>query len=491
MKDVEKVYRHIDANLESHIGKMQRLMRQPSVSQTGEGMEEIVVLLKEWLEELGCGRVEAVKPDFFWPIVYGEYDAGAEKTVIVYGMYDIQPVEEQLWEVPPFEARLVERPPFRKVVMCRGATNTKGPMAASLNALESIQQAAGELPVNVLFVLEGEEEMGSRSMPGFVKRYKDKLSRADGVYFPIGSQDQNGLARPMLGSEGLVYIELETSGRRWGRGPTEFGVHGAYKRILDSPAWRHVEMLSTLVSDGGNEINVEGWYDDIAVPTDEDRELLEKGYRESIPAAEVFDPGLIKESMKVRHFKRDMEEPAEILSELIFSTSFNLDGIWGGWTGPGTKTFLPTKVTSKHNIRFVPRQSMEGLTSKIREHLDRHGYGDVELRRLVGYSWGLGRHRDPVAEALYDAFEEFGCRYSINPPVGAFQFNSPAWPAYVFLDEPLSLPIVGGSLGHGALAHSPNEYYVIEGFDAKHGVVHGLAEAEKSMASFLYHFASR
>jgi acetylornithine deacetylase/succinyl-diaminopimelate desuccinylase-like protein len=487
----EKVYDHIDRNIDAHVTRMQRLLRQPSVSQTGEGMEEIVVLLKDWLKELGCGHVEAVKPDFYWPIVFGEYDTGAERTLILYGMYDVQPVDEHLWKVPPFEAKLVELPPFKRVVMCRGSTNTKGPMSASLNALESIQQAAGELPVNILFVFEGEEEMGSRSMPGFVKKYAEKLSKADGVYFPIGSQDQNGLARPLLGSEGLLYIELETSGKRWGRGPTEFGVHGGYKRILDSPAWRHIDMLGTLTSENGNDIHVEGWYDDIAVPTEEDKELLEKGYRKSIPAVEVFDPELIKASMRVNHFKRDMEDPGEILSEMIFSTSFNLDGIWGGWTGPGTKTFLPDKVTSKHNIRFVPRQTLNGLQKKIRDHLDSHDYGDVELRKLGGYSWGLGRYKDPVAEAMYDALEEFGCSYSLNPPVGAFQFTSPAWPAYVFLDPPLEVPIIGGSLGHGALAHSPNEYYVVEGCDAKHGRVHGLAGAEKSMVSFIYHFANR
>jgi hypothetical protein len=295
----------------------------------------------------------------------------------------------------------------------------------------------------------------------------------------------------LLGSEGLLYIELETTGKSWGRGPTEFGVHGAYKRILDSPAWRHIDMLSTLTCQNGNKIEVEGWYEGISVPSREDEELLEKGYRKSIPAVEVFDPGLIKASMKVERFKHDMEEPRKILSEMIFSTSFNLDGIWGGWTGPGTKTFLPTKVTSKHNIRFVPRQTLDGLQNKIRRHLDAHGYNDVEIRRLGGSSWGLGRYKDPVAEAMYDTFEEFGCKYSLTPPVGALQFTSPAWPAYVFLDPPLKLPIIGGSLGHGALAHSPNEYFVVEGCEAKHGRVHGLAGAEKSMVSFFYHFASR
>ena len=491
MNQLEKVYKHIDDNLGDHIENMRKLLMQPSISQTGEGVVDCAEMLKDWLSGLGCSHVELAKPEFYWPIVYGEYDAGAEKTLIVYGMYDVQPVEPDLWKVPPFAGRIVERPPFKKVVMNRGATNTKGPMAAFLNAFESVQQAAGELPVNVLFVFEGEEERGSASMPGFVRDYEERLRRAAGVFFPIGSQNQNGLAQPMMGSEGILYIELETSGALWGRGPTQFGVHGAMKRILDSPAWRHVKMLSTLVSEDGNTVEVDGWYDDIAVPSKEDLRLLEEGYRESLPALEVFDPELLKEVMKVERFKGDLKDPKEILEEMLFSTSFNLDGIWGGWTGPGTKTFLPHKVTSKHNIRFVPNQTLDGLYNKIRRHLDEQGYGDVELRKLGGYSWALIDYRNPLAEAMYDTFEEFCVKYSINPPVANPIHTSPAWPAYIFAEEPLKLPIVGGSLGHGGLAHSPNEYYVIEGCDAKYGRVHGLAGAEKSMASVLFHFAAR
>lgn len=490
MEQIEKVYKHIDDNIDGHIESLRRLLMQPSVSQTGEGMQECAEVLKGWLGDLGCNRVELAEPDYHWPIVYGEYEAGAEKTLIAYGMYDVQPVEPDQWKVPPFEGRIVEMPPFERVVMNRGATNTKGPMAAFLNALESVQQAAGELPVNVIFAFEGEEEMGSVSMPGFVRDYQHQLSKADGVFFPIGSQDQNGLARPFMGSEGILYIELETSGARWGRGPTEFGVHGAMKRILDSPAWRHIKMLSTLVSDDGNTVEVEGWYDEVAVPTEEDRRLLEEGYRNSLPALKVFDPELIKKTLKVKRFKGDLEDPRDILSESLFSTSFCLDGIWGGWTGPGTKTLLPHKVTSKHNIRFVPEQTLEGLQAKIRAHLDKHGYEDVELRRLSGYTWALVDYRNPLAEAMYDTYEEFGVKYSINPPVANTVYTSPAWPAYLFAGDPLNLPIVGGSLGHGGLAHSPNEYYVIEGCDSKYGRVHGLAGAEKSIASILFHFAA-
>jgi len=139
-----------------------------------------------------------------------------------------------------------------------------------------------------------------------------------------------------------------------GRGPTEFGVHGALKLIIDSPAWRHIKMLSSLVSEDGNRIEIKGWYNDISVPTKEDLNILKNGYRKSTPAVEVFDPELIKKMLKIKVFIDDVTDKEEVIKRFAFGTSFNLDGIWGGWTGPGSKTFVPDKVTSKHNIRFVP-----------------------------------------------------------------------------------------------------------------------------------------
>jgi acetylornithine deacetylase/succinyl-diaminopimelate desuccinylase-like protein len=350
---------------------------------------------------------------------------------------------------------------------------------------------ADESPVNLIFVAEGEEERGSVSMPKFVREYAHRLKRADAVFFAASCQDQNGLAEPALGSEGILYVELETNGAYWGRGPTEFGVHGALKLIIDSPAWRHIKMLSSLVSEDGNKIEVKGWYDDIKVPTKEDLKLLRKGYRKSTPAAKVFDPELIKQSLKIKTFIDDVTDKEEIIKRVSFGTSFNLDGIWGGWTGPGSKTFVPHMVTSKHNIRFVPNQKLNDLFRKIRAHLEEKGYKDVKLRKVDGYQWALASHKSAIAEATYTMFEQFGVKYALYPPVASVQKFSPAWPAYVFAGEPLKLPIIGGALGHGDRAHSPNEYYVIEGVKGRYGRVYGLAGAEKSMATILYNYAGK
>jgi len=487
---LEKVYRNIDENFEAHVKRLREFVKQPSISQTGEGVKECAELLKSYLKDLGCKETRLV-PQTYSPVVYGEYDAGAEKTVIIYMMYDVQPAEDvKLWKVPPFEAKIVPMAPFKKVLMARGAINTKGPLAAFLNAMEAMRDA-DELPVNLIFVAEGEEERASISMPKFVREYTDKLKKADAVYFPTASQDQNGLARPSLGSEGILYIELETSGAYWGRGPTAFGVHGALKLILDSPAWRHIKMLSSLVSEDGNKVMIKGWYDDITVPTKQDLRLLRKGYRKSTPAPKVFDPELMKKTLKIKTFIDDLKDKEEIIKRIHFGTSFNLDGIWGGWTGPGSKTYVPHMVTSKHNIRFVPNQTLSNLYRKIRTHLDEKGYKDVKMRKLGGYPWALSSHKHAIAEATYTMFEQFKVKYAIYPPVASSQQSFPAWPAYVFTGKPLKLPIIGGALGHGARAHSPNEYYVVEGVNGRHGRVYGLAGAEKSMATILYNYAGK
>lgn len=487
---MEKVYKNIDENIEAHTERLQEFVRQRSISQTGEGVKECAELLKGYFKDLGCKEARLV-PQRYSPVVYGEYDAGAQKTVIIYMMYDVQPAEDvELWKVPPFEGKIVEMAPFKKVLMARGATNTKGPLVAFLNAMEAMRDT-DELPVNIIFVAEGEEERGSISMPKFIREYTHKLKKADAVLFPASVQDQNGLAEPALGSEGILYIELETSGAYWGRGPTKFGVHGALKLIIDSPAWRHIKMLSSLVSEDGNKIMIKGWYDDIKVPTKKDLRLLRKGYRKSTPAAKVFDPEPMKQALKIKTFIDDVTDKEEIIKRFSFGTSFNLDGIWGGWTGPGSKTFVPHTVTSKHNIRFVPNQKLNDLYRKIRVHLDEKGYKDVKLRKVDGYPWALVSHKTAIAEAAYAVFEQFKVKYAIYPPVASTQKFHPAWPAYVFANKPLGLPIIGAALGHGARAHSPNEYYVIEGTNGRYGRVYGLAGAEKSLATILYNYAGK
>jgi acetylornithine deacetylase/succinyl-diaminopimelate desuccinylase-like protein len=411
-------------------------------------------------------------------------------------MYDVMPVQdwtlpdapgpaELKWRVDPWAGELVEEPPFPKVLMARGATNTKGPEIAFFNTCEAIKAVDGELPVNLIFVAEGDEERMDIGLHTFVHKYKEELAEADAVYFPIRSQNKEGIATIMSGSEGCLFFELKTSGASWGRGP-KYSVHGGNKRWLDSPAYRHIKMVSTLVSDDGNKILVEGWYDNMEEPTEQDKRILRE-------MADNLDMETELRNLGAKVFMNDVTDPYELLKMRTYGTSLNMDGIWGGRildTGAGS--LLPHEVVSKHNCRYIPNQNGEDLLEKLRAHLDKHGYSDVEIRVVGDVDWHKTNLNTDIGKAVLKMFDEFGVEYGPPTPQtvpGSWPVTDmgPYWPACLFGKDPLTLPIAGAALGHGARAHAINEFYVIEGA----GKVHGLAGAEKSMASILYNYAGK
>ena len=483
MPDLDAVYAHIDARLDEHTGRIQEWIRQPSISNTGEGIAECAELTASYLRELGCEGVGIFDPGVTrWgsrgnPVVYGDYDAGAEKTLIVYMMYDVMPTPQaETWTSPPFDAEIVEMEPFGRVIIGRGAVNSKGPQMALLNALGSIKEVTGGLPVNIKFVAEGDEERMSIGLHEFVHQHLDWLASADAMY-GFQWQMEDGTAWPEFGSEGCVYFELETSGASWGRGPGRSDIHGLFKRQVDSPAWRHIKMLSTLVSEDGNTSLVEGWYDHIEEPTAADMNLLEE-------ARPYASPESIKRALHIGRLM-DAVEGDNFLYESLYSTTLNLDGIWGGQTEPGTAgAVVPHKVVSKHDARYVPAQDGEDLIRKLRAHLDRHGYGDVKIRVIGDVPWCRVDFDNDIARALFRMYDQFGVKCAKLPAVGIIGLG-PYWPAYLFGRDPLQLPLALGGIGHGGGFHAVDEYFVLDGNDR----AYGLAGAEKGYATVIYYYA--
>ena len=215
------VYADIDARQPEHLEHLRRWVRQPSVSAQGRGIHEMANMLADDLRKLGFKEVELV-PTAGHPGVFGYYDAGASKTLVVYLMYDVQP-EETGWSVPAFDGALVDKD-VGKVLMARGATNQKGPERAFLNALDSIIRTQGKPPVNLMVAAEGEEELGSPHYPEIVAKYESRLRTADGVFFPMSSQDAAGAVSLSLGVKGIVSLELEARGGAHG-GPTRAEIH--------------------------------------------------------------------------------------------------------------------------------------------------------------------------------------------------------------------------------------------------------------------------
>src|ERR1051326_7274825 len=242
--DLKKVFTYIDEHIDDHVVNLQKWIRQPSISNSGEGIPESAEMVKGFFEQLGCQESRVYDA--------GITERGAPRTIPIYWQYDAMPIPQpDVWKAPPFEARIVEQPPYKKVLIGRGATNSKGPEMAQLNALMWIKAVTGKLPVNVVFVAEGDEERMDVGVRKFVKDHPDLFKNVDALIGESGQQSPSGGGSVGGGSEGCVYIELTTSGKSWGRGPVESDIHGSNKRSVDSPAWRHIQMLASLVSKDG------------------------------------------------------------------------------------------------------------------------------------------------------------------------------------------------------------------------------------------------
>ena len=485
-EELKAVFDHIDANIDDHVLNLRRWINQPSISNSGEGIPESAQMVKGFFDQLGCqeSRIYDI-PMTEWgqpgnPVVYANCDEGADRTLLIYWMYDTMPITQpDAWLNPPFEGRLIEYGPFKKVMIGRGATNSKGPQMVQWNAFMAIKEIVGKLPVNLIFVAEGDEERMSIGLRQFVREHPELFEKAEAMY-RFGSQSRSGGGGISGGSEGCVYIELTTSGKSWGRGPLDSNIHGANKRSVDAPAWRHIKMLNTLIADDGHTVLVPGFYDDAEPLSPAEDEMLRSR------SANV-DLVVAAQNLGVARFISD--DPYEYMKMARYGISLNLDGVWAGNMYPGgAGAILPNKITSKHNIRYVPKQDGLVLVQKIRDYLDEKGFQDVEMTIIGDVPWSKQRYDTDVARALTDTYDIFGIPHGTPPDEASILGGY--WPAYLFVNDavsPIKIPIVGGAGGHGGGAHAANEFWVIEGA----GKVYGMAGGEKTVATMLYSFAGK
>ncbi len=471
-EELKNIFSHIDTHIDEHVINLQKWIQQPSISNTGEGIQESAEMVKGFFDQLGCQETSVNDVGITeWgqqgnPVVYAKCDEGAEKTLVVYWMYDTMPVTQpDLWKAPPFEGRLVEQAPYAKVMIGRGANNSKGREMAFWNTMMSIKAVTGKLPVNLIFVAEGDEE---RMSIGYRKFIRDNPHLFEGVDAMWALGDGGG-------SEGCVFVELITSGSNWGRGPNYSDIHGGNKRSVDAPAWRHIKMLSTLVDETGNKVMIDGFYDDIEPLTEQELAALELDAMDR-------DLAVAAKNLGVERFITD--DPLEQLTMARYGTSMNLDGIWGGnMFAGGSGAILPNRIVSKHNFRYIPNMNGMDIVAKLRAHLDKHGYEDVEINVVGDVPWAKMSYDNDLARSVDKMFAAFG---KPNPP--AIEHESILggyWPAYLFAGDVLDIPIAGGNVSSGGNSHAANEFFVIEGA----GNTYGMAGAEKSIATALYNYA--
>jgi acetylornithine deacetylase/succinyl-diaminopimelate desuccinylase-like protein len=467
-KVLDRVYDYIDDHFDTeYLPNIQALVRQPSVAAERTGIGECAALVRDSIARLGSADVQLARYGEGSPVVFGTVPASVPnaRTVLMYGMYDVQPPDPiEDWTVPPYDAVIKDVDPFGACVVGRGVTNSKGPLVCFFSAVDALQKSGG-LPVNVLFVVEGEEELGSQSLIPFTKEHRDYLAQSDGVYLNGARQDEHGRPVVLLGNKGMLYLELEARGGEWG-GPRSVDVHAMNAAWLDSPVWRLINALSTL-RPTLDQVAIAGFYDDVRPPTARDEELLRA-------LAQTFDESMFLERLDAHHFRRGLHG-VDALREFLFTPTLNIDGIWSGYSGPATKTILPHKAQAKVDVRLVPDMRPTDIAGKVRQHLDHAGFGDVSVNVRTASDWSKTDPDHPMARAAMAAMRATGLAdaqvWPLLPGTG---------PAYLFTRPPLSLPFVSYGLGHGGRIHAPDEYYVLD----------GLRDNVKSSASFLLHYAA-
>lgn len=472
-QDVHKLLRERRSD---DLERIRTYMAQPSVSQENpEDVRDCAKLLQRYYLELGCQEAEVVETPGL-PGVWANYDAGAIKTIIVYSYFDTNVVGPG-WEHDPYDVVVEGRGSYKEVMYGRGAAS-KGAVLGFINALAAIREVEGELPVNFMFLSEGEEFLGSIHVPNMIEQYRDKLSAADAVLWPGPCQTAGGDVAFFLGNKGCLKIELECSGDRWGRGPIGGAVHSSTQGVVDHPVWRLVHALSTLYDAETNRVKVDGFHDDLLPATPAEEKLIDALAERYRGLESTAVPG-ITPGVKVERFVNDIDG-REVFRRFCFEPTMNIDGLRAGFTGPGTALWtLPNAAYCTIDHRLPLNLDPEDIQQKIRTHLDLHGYGDIGIRTLMSVGAQKLGIEDDIAQAALRVFDEWKADPVIWPRKGV------SGPSGVF-SQLLGFPVLGSTgMGYASGHAGPNEFLVTEG----DGAVGGLVELEQSFADLVYSYA--
>jgi acetylornithine deacetylase/succinyl-diaminopimelate desuccinylase-like protein len=471
--DVKPLYAEIAKRHEEAVQRLQEWIHQPSIAAENRGMSEGCELMMRLLGEAGFDHVTRIPTDG-QPGVFARLDAGAPRTLGIYFMYDVKQADPAEWSSPPWEARLVDKPGLGKVIIGRGATNQKGPEATFLAALHAFRGAGRKLPVNLALVAEGEEEIGSPHFPQIVHRPEilEAFRKSMGVFMPMGMQSLDGTVTIALGAKGVIEVQLISSGEHGGRGPRH-DIHSSNEARVDSPAWRLVQALNTLVGPDGHTPAIEGFAAQARPLSAAEKAMIgEAARRESETIA--------KQQLGVTHWVHDVNW-LEALELLASQPTVNIEGLVGGYTGPGGKTILPHRAEAKLDLRLVPDMTAAGALAALKNHLARHGFPDIEVHMSGGYD----PTSTPADAALIRAAVAVYRRDGIDPIMWPRMAGS--WPGYVFTGDPLRLAAGHFGLGHGSGAHAPDEYYMMESTNPK---IQGMDGAARSYVDYLYELAA-
>ena len=427
--------KHVDVHLDELVSDLQTLIRQPSVSAKNEGIEECATLVQKLLKKSGIKSEILRLKKGVAPIVFGEVKSkqNPKKTLMFYNHYDVQPAEPfDLWDDPPFSG-------IRKgnKIFGRGATDDKGELITRIKAVEACLKTTGDVPCNVKFVIEGEEETGSAHIEEYLKKYKKKFS-CDGVIWEFGYVDAKNRPIIGLGMKGLLFVELSIK-------ESIRDAHSSLAVLIKNPAWRLIEAVHTLRNSDGK-ILIKDWYKEVSSLSKNDLKIIQK---------EPFDENAFKKEFGIKSFVGNMKG-MDAKKAMVGGATCNVAGFVSGYTGDGAKTVLPGNALVKIDIRLIPKMDPKKQVLRLKNHLKSKGFADVGIKVYHGEAAARTDSSHPFVSQVKDAADKSFGKSILNVS------NAGTGPMYPFV-EILKAPCISiGSTYMFSPIHSPNEFARID-----------------------------
>lgn len=430
MEKYTKIDAYLDAHLDESISELSKLAAQPSVAAQNWGLEETAQMVADMLEARGFAT--EILPTGGAPVVVAERQGhNSDKTLLFYNHYDVQPAEPlELWDSPAFEPALRDGKLFG-----RGVGDDKGHLVSRLFAIDALLAEDDELPCNVKFVMEGEEEIGSVHLPEFVKQNKEKLA-ADACIWEFGGVDHREVPLQYLGMRGICYVELSVE-------TAKVDIHsGLGGSIFPNAAWRLIWALNSL-KNSAERIRIPGFYEAVKPPAARDIELFE-----ALPEV----AGEYKSRYGVQQFLKGLTGGVELKIAETFEPTCTICGLTSGYQGAGSKTVLPARASAKVDFRLVPDQTPPQVLEQLRAHLDGEGFSDIEIEFLGGGPPARTDPDDPFIQLVIDTADQI-----YDAPMEPVPMIGGSGPNHAFIHE-LKLPVATAGIAYpGTNAHAPNE----------------------------------
>jgi acetylornithine deacetylase/succinyl-diaminopimelate desuccinylase-like protein len=472
-KDRAALEAAVKADHAAAVKRLQDWIALPTIAAENRNAAEGAEYMRRLALDAGFQHAKVI-PTSGVPGVFATLDAGAKDCIGVYFMYDVKQYDPAEWSSPPLEARIVDRPGEGKAIVGRGAVNQKGPETAFLAAVRAFKTSGRKLPVNIVLVAEGEEEIASPNFHQVVAHpeVRPAISKCVGVFIPFNAQNRDGSAGINLGAKGAVELQLIVGGETSDRYP-KADTHSSSHARIENPAWRLVKALDTLVKDDGHTPAVEGWFENVKPLTERQKELVARLAQQGTEAEAKKASGDVGRWINDEDYRTSLER-------LISQPTINIQGLVSGYTGPGGKTVLPSRAEAKIDLRLVPNQTRDEVIGKLNAHFAKHGFSDVKVHVSGGYGPNETNEDTVLIRAQKATLDRWKIPYAINPRLAG------SWPGVVFTGEPLKLPAGQIGIGRGGGAHAPNEWYLIESSDPK---VAGLDELTMFYIDYLYELA--